>query len=60
MAKSISNELTKYLETPVEINLDALNASDLVGCARAFGSLVKGGLSIEESAGVSRVLIKDK
>ena len=60
LAKRISAELERGLETSVEIDLSPIIAGDTVGRARAFGSLVKGGIQVSEAARLSGVLAEDE
>ena len=55
LAKRVEAELTAKLE-PVKLNFDALFASDLSGRARAFGSLVKGGMDVSQAAQLSGLI----
>lgn len=50
LGKLVAAELTRKLEVPVSIEWDELRASDLQGRARAVGSLVKAGASLESAA----------
>ena len=59
LAKRISYELSKGLETQVEIDTSPVTKQDIVGRARAFGSLVKGGMEVSEAAKISGVLAED-
>ena len=59
LAKRISAELTRYLETEVTIDLSPISRQDIVGRSRAFGSLVKGGMDISEAAKISGVLSEE-
>lgn len=59
LAKRISSELTKGLETEVVIDVANVTKQDIVGRARAFGSLVKGGMEVTEAAKISGVLAED-
>ena len=50
MADTIAEELSAKLDRPVSINLDRLFASDIQGRARAFHSMVQGGIEIDRAA----------
>lgn len=52
-AKLLSDELTRKLERPVSLSFDELRASDLQGRARAFKSMVDGGLPMERAAALA-------
>ena len=60
VARAVTQELQAKLEQP-ELSLDfaELRASDVAGRARAFGSLVNGGMEIDKAAAVSGVLTDD-
>ena len=55
LAKGIEAELGPKLE-PITLNFDGLFAADLAGRARAFGSLVKGGMAVPEAAQLSGLM----
>ena len=57
--KAHTAELTKYLETEVTIDLSPISRQDIVGRSRAFGSLVKGRMGIEDAARISGVLSEE-
>ena len=60
LAKILETELRAKLEQPrLAINMDPLHASDISGRARAFGSLVKGGMDVTEAARLSGLLSED-
>lgn len=52
----ISSELSRVYSRPVSINFDRLMASDVQGRARAFQSMVGGGMSVAEAAAQSGLL----
>ena len=53
-------ELREKLDAPdLALDFSRLFASDLSGRARAFGSLVQGGMSLEDAAKVTGVLVDD-
>ena len=53
----IAAELASKLDQPgLEITFDRLFASDITGRARAFASMVNGGMDIERAAGLSGLL----
>ena len=43
----------------VRLDWEELRAGDVAGCARAFQSLVQGGMAIEDAARVSGVLMQN-
>ena len=59
IARLIAQELSEKLEAPIVINLDRIFASDLSGRARAFGSLVKGGMDVSKAAALAGLLVED-
>ena len=56
MGKIVSEELTAKFETPISLSFDALFAADLSGRARAFQSLVGGGMDIGKAAGLAGLM----
>lgn len=58
LGRIVEQELAAKLETPIRLNWDDLRASDIVGRARAFQSLVGGGMDVAEAAAVSGVLVE--
>ena len=57
LGRIVARELAEKLDTPgVALNFDALFAADLSGRARAFGSLVQGGMDIDRAAGLAGLL----
>ena len=56
IARLIALELSEKLETPIGINLDRIFASDLSGRARAFGSMVKAGMSTDKAAALAGLM----
>ena len=57
MSKLALGELREKLDSPtLALGFDDLMASDIAGRARAFGSLVTGGMDIERAATLSGLL----
>ncbi|MCY4064264.1 MAG: phage portal protein [Chloroflexi bacterium] len=56
----IKQELNDKLDENIDLSFNELRASDLAGRARAFQSLVKGGLDIERAAGLSGMIEADE
>ena len=56
MAKIVEQELTEKLETPISLGFDSLFAADLSGRARAFQSLVGGGMTVEKAAALAGLM----
>ena len=59
LSQSVAYELSKKLGVEVKIGFDRLFASDLSGRARAFGSMVKGGMEVSKAAALSGLLIDE-
>ena len=49
MSRVVEAELTAKLETPIRLDFGGLMAADVVGKARAAGSLVKAGVEVERA-----------
>ena len=56
MAKIVEQELTEKLETPISLSFDRLFAADLSGRARAFQSLVNGGMDVAKAASLAGLM----
>ena len=59
VSRLVAQELTEKLETEVSLDLGNLHASDVQGRARAFQSLVVGGMDIGKAAAVTGLLVED-
>ena len=59
LGRIVESELEEKLEQEITITWGELRASDVAGRARAFQSLVGGGLDIAAAAAASGVLIQD-
>ena len=59
LAAIIEAEIADKLMVPVKFDFSGLWAHDIQGRAQAFNRLVAGGMSIEQAAGASGVLIND-
>ena len=59
VARLIEAELSAKLETAVSFNFDQLFAADIQGRARAFQSLVGGGMDVSEALAVTGLLAAD-
>ena len=56
----MATELAQKLDTPgLAFNFDRLFASDLSGRARAFQSMVGGGMAVDQAAGLAGLLVDD-
>ena len=59
LGELVQAELREKLDAPgLALNFDSLFASDLSGRARAFGSLVQGGMDVTKAAGLSGLLVE--
>ena len=59
LARQVEAEASLKLAAPVSIDFQALAASDVQGRARAFNSLVGGGMSLADAAAASGILQGD-
>ena len=60
LAACVAGELAAKLDTPsLTLGFDKLFASDLSGRARAFQSLVGGGMAVDQAAGLAGLLADD-
>lgn len=59
LGRIVAVELSAKLDARIEFDWQALAASDLAGRARAFGSMVKGGLDVADAAAISGLLSED-
>ena len=55
----LADELSRVFNRDVSLQFESLFASDIAGRARAFGSLVQGGIPIEKAASLSGLLAHD-
>ena len=56
MGRMVSAELSSKLDLPVTFDWSGLMAGDISGRARAFQSLVKGGMDVEKAASLSGLM----
>ena len=56
LARMISEELSKKLETEVSLNFSELYAADIAARATSFKKLVESGMSLDRAAGMSGLL----
>ncbi len=56
LGRIVSEELSEKFEFPVSLNFDSLMASDISGRARAFQSMVGGGMDITKAAALSGLM----
>ena len=57
LGKLVAAELSEKLDTQVRLDWQELRASDIAGRARAFGTLVGGGMDLAQAAAISGVLV---
>ena len=56
LGRMVAEELTAKLDTPVILDWEELRAGDIASHARAFGTLVTGGMEMERAAALSGLL----
>ena len=56
LARIVSEELSNKFETPISLSFDGLFAADLAGRARAFQSLVGGGMDVAKAAALAGLM----
>ena len=56
IARIVQTELTAKLDGDVRLSFDSLFAGDLSGRARAFQSLVGGGMAVERAAALAGLM----
>ena len=56
LARLLAGELSAKLEADIGIDLGGLYAHDLAGRARAFQSLVGGGMDVSKAAGLAGLM----
>ena len=59
IASMLELEASRKLGFPVKMDFTRLSAADVQGRARAFQSLVGGGMSLEKAAAVSGIIVSD-
>ena len=60
IARIVQTELTAKLDGDVRLSFDSLFAGDLSGRARAFQSLVGGGMAVERAAALAGLMESDE
>ena len=60
LGRIVSAELSRKFETDVRLNWTELRASDVSGRARAFQSLVGGGMGVAEAAALAGLVVADE
>ena len=56
LARIVAEELSAKFETAIGLSFDELFAADLSGRARAFRSLVNGGMAVEKAAALAGLM----
>ena len=56
LAEIVAEELSTKFETPISLSFDGLFAADLAGRARAFQSLVNGGMDVSKAAALAGLM----
>ena len=59
IASMLELEASRKLGFPTRLDFTSLQAADIQGRARAFQSLVGGGMSLERAAGISGIIVSD-
>ena len=59
LGRIVSAELSEKLDAPIALNFDKLFAADLSGRARAFQSMVGGGMDVAKAAGLAGLMDQD-
>ena len=59
VARLVQVELSEKLEVPIKLNFDGLMASDISGRARAFQSMVGGGMDVTKAATLSGLMAEE-
>ena len=59
LGRMVSAELSAKLDTTVRLDWTELRASDIAGKARAFGTMVTGGMDLDRAAALSGLLVED-
>ena len=60
LGRIVSRELSEKLEAEVSLDWHELRASDLSGRARAFQSMVGGGMDVAKAAGLAGLMVADE
>ena len=60
LGRLVAEELSEKFEIPVSLNFDSLMASDISGRARAFQSLVNGGMDLTKAAALSGLMMAEE
>ena len=56
LGRMVAAELSEKLNTPIRLDWEELRASDIAGRARAFGTMVTGGMDLDRAAALSGLL----
>ena len=60
LGRIVSDELTRKLETEIRFDWIDLRAGDIAGRARAFQSMVGGGMAIERAAALAGLMAPEE
>lgn len=59
LGRTVADELSIKLETPIRMDWTELRASDISGRARAFQSMVGGGMDVARAAALSGLMVEE-
>ena len=59
LGRLVESELQEKLEDTVTLSWQELRASDLSGRARAFQSMVGGGMAVDQAVAVAGLMVED-
>ena len=60
LGRIVSEELSAKFETDISLSFESLFSADLSGRARAFQSLVGGGMPVEKAAALAGLMMKPR
>ena len=60
LGRTVSEELSEKFETPVALDWSELRSSDISGRARAFQSMVGGGMDVAKAASLAGLLVPEE
>ena len=60
LGRMVEHELSAKLETPVSLSWAELRAGDIAGRARAFQSMVGGGMDVAKAATLAGLIVADE
>ena len=59
LARMVERELSDKLEDEIGLSFMEMRATDLAGRARAFASMVKGGMAVAEAVAIAGLMVED-